>query len=123
MIDEMRAKRQNVIEAMDALDQQLASIRTQIAAAKNDAHAKGIYAGTDWYRRVHLAAAHKGRERQSLQIILGDLNRKIKKAEQEAYDLAWERTFIRAAKTILPSDQYESIVAATHAATQREAAE
>jgi hypothetical protein len=105
------AARDFVQQAIFLLDDQANAIKSQIELARGQA-ASGRYSDSSWWARVNGAARHKGRERQQLQLTLGELSRRIRKQNANTNSSASrsdEQRFIAVAKAVLPSETYNSI--------------
>jgi hypothetical protein len=104
----------NLVEGyMFQLDEETASIKSQLSEAKHKAASTGNYSDNSWFRpwfrRANDAQRHRSRSRQKAQLVLGDVNRTIRKKNAIVGDNTPERRFITAAKRLLPEATYRAI--------------
>jgi hypothetical protein len=106
MTTKVENERERYKASMLELEASIASIKSQITAAKSKAAVYGQYADHDWFVRVNDALNHKRREHQRLQFELGRVNREIKAAGAKAFDAR----FIDVARKMLPKETYVAIL-------------
>ena len=99
-----------------ALQDEMTRIKDQIARAKAEVERDGKYSDSDWWARVNSALRHKGRQHQQTQLLIGEINRRIRKKRAELDQWDDGRKFITAAKQILPDVTYREIWAMVHRA-------
>lgn len=108
-IETLQNERLSIIDEMEELNETSASIKDQIAKAKDVRATTGEYADPDWFRRATFALRATGRDLQGLQSRLGDVNREIRKLNAATNDRTPERKFIYIAKRILAPSVYWQI--------------
>jgi len=94
---------------MLALSEDINNIRDQLCAAKAKRITEKVWADPDWFRRATSALKHKGRQHQSYQTSMGEINRRIRQWHKKLSDWDENRQFITMARKILPRDQYDMI--------------
>lgn len=98
------------------IDDEMASIRSQIEKARAHQKLTGEYAHPDWYRRANDALRHRGRESQRIQIRMAKL-RAERHAELQSQNPSDAEAFVRAARLILDRETYLRIWAEVNAPT------
>lgn len=107
-IEQLRLKRQELIDEKNENLEILASIKSQIERAKTDVLLDDVYSDPDWFRRINAAKRFKGRKDQELASELRKIDEKIKELNRST-DLTREEKFIRVAKNMLIEEVYFSI--------------
>lgn len=88
------------------IDDRRAQIRGQIEKAKADRLDTGEYADADWFRRANGALRHLGVERNDIARELGETNRRLRAARNQAN----RNTFYVAVREVVDDATFERIV-------------
>ena len=103
--DQLPQAREVIERAMHVLDLQLAQIRQDVGEEDPSDNAR-------WWAKATAAQRIKGKQRQRLQTIMGDVNRRIRahRREQDAQrTVSRERRFIQLARAHLSDETYLEI--------------
>lgn len=118
-LEELENAQQDQLKRLIEIDKKLVDINNQIAFAMAKQNETGEYSDANWWARVNAAKRHEGRNRQSIQVGLSEIKRRIKdihrqNSKEQSKD--FDRAFKNAAKRILDEYTYDKIVAAAERA-------
>lgn len=108
-LPEMEQAIADLQRTMLALDEEIGSIKTQLGNAKARRHTEKVWADPEWFARASAALRHKGRQRQSYQTTLSEMNRRARALRAKLSDWDDGRMFINVARSLLPEQTYRLI--------------
>lgn len=101
-VERLEEEDSKLLVRLAEIDDKILSVKEQIEIAKTKRWTDKTWSDPDWFRRVNSKLRFLGRDRQSIQNLKSEINRRIKNTRQKMDDWDDGRMFINAAKDILP---------------------
>lgn len=105
-----QATEDELLALKELVDRDNGVIGDQLTAAKAAATSRGVYADSDWYRRINVAKRIKGLLSQHIQNELGRRKRVRREVGRQENDKNLFGSLLTAMRAVLPPEQVESVL-------------